>query len=206
MDLFKKFTLIGLCLILFSSCAKIFYSPDARSLAKQQNTLAIVPPTISIAGSRNMFAEVMKEQQRTESLSIQKEMYAWMLKRKMKDHLSQEIQDVETTNAKLKEAGYPEKTMTPAELCNVLGVDGVLTSNFQFVKPMSEAVAVALVLFEGDWGNTNEVHVSLSINDCSNKKLIWNYDHKISSSLGSSPARMVDRLMRKASRKMPYRN
>ena len=71
---------------------------------------------------------------------------------------------------------------------------------------MSEAAAVVLVFLEGDWGNTNEVHVSLSISDCSNKKLIWNYDHKISSTLGSSPARMVDRLMRKASRKMPYKN
>lgn len=206
MDLFKKFTLIGLCLILFSSCAKIFYTPDARSLAQNQSTIAIVPPTISIAGSRNMFAEVMKEQQRTESLSIQREMYAWILKRKMKDNFAQEIQDIETTNAKLKEAGYPEKTMTTAELCDALGVDGILTSNFQFVKPMSEAAAVALIFLEGDWGDTNEVHVSLSISDCSNKKLIWNYDHKISSTLGSSPARMVDRLMRKASRKMPYRN
>jgi len=33
--------------------------------------------------------------------------------------------------------------------------------------------------------------------------MIWNYDHKLSSSL-SSPARLVDELMRQASRKMPY--
>ena len=81
-------------------------------------------------------------------MSIQREMYAWILKRKMKDNFAQEIQDIETTNAKLKEAGYPEKPMTTAELCDVLGVDGILTSNFQFVKPMSEAAAVVLLFLD----------------------------------------------------------
>jgi len=33
--------------------------------------------------------------------------------------------------------------------------------------------------------------------------MIWNYDHKLSSSF-SSPVRLVDELMRQASRKMPY--
>jgi len=50
------------------------------------------------------------------------------------------------------------------------------------------------------------VHVSLSISDCANKKLIWNYDHKFDGTLGSNPSRLVDGLMRQASRKMPYTN
>ena len=69
---------------------------------------------------------------------------------------------------------------------------------------MSEVAAVALVLLDEEWGSTNEVHVSLSINDCQDRKLIWNYDHKFSGSLGSSPLRLVDELMREASEKMPY--
>ena len=35
-------------------------------------------------------------------------------------------------------------------------------------------------------------------------KLIFKYDNKFSGGLGSSAARLVDRLMRNASKKMPY--
>lgn len=206
MKLFKQISLIGLAIVLLSSCAKVFYSPDARSLAHNQKTVAIVPPTVSIAARKKIDAEAMKEQQKTESLNFQNEMYSWLLKRKMQGKISQEIQEIETTNAKLKKAGYPDNPLTTAELCQVLGVDGILTSNYGLSKPMSEGAAVAVALLVGAWGATNEVHVSLSISDCSNKKLIWNYDHKFSGSVGSSPSKLVDALMKRASKKMPYVN
>ena len=109
--------LIALVALLVSSCAKIFYSPDAYTLAHSQKFIAIVPPTVSITAKKNVSAEAMKEQQNTESISIQKEIYSWMLQRKMQGKISQEIQDVVTTNAILKKAGYPGNPLTTAELC-----------------------------------------------------------------------------------------
>lgn len=206
MKLFNKITLFVLAIVLFSSCAKIFYSPDAYTLAHNQKIFAIIPPTVSIAAHKKIDAEAIKEQQKTESINFQKEMYSWMLKRKMQGKIAQEIQDVETTNAKLKKAGFPENPLTTVELCDVLGVDGIMTSNYALSKPMSEGAAVAVALLVGVWGATNEVHVSLSISDCNNKKLIWNYDHKFSGSMGSSPSKLVDGLMRNASKKMPFMN
>ena len=103
----KQLLLILLATIIFSSCAKIYYTPDALTLAQRQKTIAIIPPTVSIAASRKIDAESMKEQQKTESVNFQKEMYSWMLKRKMQGKISQEIQEIETTNAKLQKAGYP---------------------------------------------------------------------------------------------------
>ncbi|MFZ0282728.1 MAG: hypothetical protein WAL29_13840, partial [Bacteroidales bacterium] len=70
-------------------------------------------------------------------------------------------------------------------------------------KPMSEGAAIAVGLLVGAIGPTNEATASLSVHDAGTKKMIWNYDHKLSSSLGT-PARLVDDLMRQASRKMPY--
>ncbi len=177
MNSIKKLFLIALSISVLTSCAKIFYSADAIPVAHSHKTIAIIPPTVSIAAGRKTDAEAIKEQQKTESLNFQKEIYAWMLKRKMQGKLTQEILDVETTNAKLISAGYPEKAMTPSEICAVLGAGG---------------------------GSTNEIRVSLNINDCTGKKLIWNYDHKYSGGIGSSPSRLVDAMMRKASTKMPY--
>lgn len=204
MKLFRLISLFGIALIILSSCAKIFHSPDAKVLANKQQSIAIIPPTVSIAARKKVDAEAIKEQQRTESLNFQKEMYSWLLKRKMQGKISQEIQDIETTNAKLNRAGYPDNPLTTAEICEALGVDGIMTSNYKLSKPMSDGAAVAIGLLVGVWGTTNEVVVSLSISDCDKKKLIWNYDHKFSGSLGSSPSRLVDGLLRNASKKMPY--
>jgi len=204
MKTIKKLFLITLSISILSSCAKIFYSEDAIPIAHSHETIAIIPPTISIAAGRKTDAEAIKEQQKTESLNFQKEIYAWMLKRKMQGKLTQEILDVETTNAKLINAGYPEKAMSPSEICSVLGVDGIIGSNFALSKPMSDGAAIALAVLGAGGGATNEVRVSLNINDCKGKKLIWNYDHKYSGGIGSSPSRLVDAIMRKASTKMPY--
>ena len=197
------FFLIALT-FLFQSCAKVFYAPDARYLASTHKIIAIIPPRVSIAARKKVDAAALIEQQKTESINFQREMYSWMLKRKMQGTIFVDIQDVETTNAKLAAAGFQDgKLLTPTDLSKILNVDGVLTSNYSLSKPMSEGAAIALVVLAGWWASTNEAVVSLSIHDSVSDKMIWNFDHKLSSTLGS-PARLVDELMRQASRKMPY--
>ena len=189
---------------LFQSCAKVFYAPDARYLASNQKIIAIIPPKVSIAARRKVDGAALIEQQKTESINFQREMYSWMLKRKMQGKILVDIQDVETTNAKLAAAGYGDtNSLTPSDLSKVLNVDGILTSNYSLSKPMSEGVAIALAIIGGEWGPTNEAVASLSIHDSGSDKMIWNYDHRLSSSMGS-PVRLVDDLMREASRRMPY--
>ncbi|HMU69461.1 MAG TPA: hypothetical protein PK511_09205 [Chitinophagales bacterium] len=127
-----------------------------------------------------------------------------MLKRKMQGKIKQEILDIETTNIKLQRAGWPETPLSPSEMSNVLGVDGVISSNYSMSKPMSEGGAIALSLLTGAYGATNEVNVTMSIYDRNTSTLIWNFDHKYSGGIGSSPCTLVDELMRYASKKMPY--
>ncbi|HOY07757.1 MAG TPA: hypothetical protein PLO67_20245 [Saprospiraceae bacterium] len=192
-------------ILIISSCAKIYNSPEAEARAKTHKIIAIAPPKVSIAASKKVDAEAIKEQQKTESVNFQKEMYSWMVKRKMQNRISVEVMDVETTNAKLKKAGYfDDNAMTPSEMCDALGVDGLMTSSYSLSKPMSEGAAVAVGILVGVWGSTNNTTVSLEIHDRETKKLIWNYNHKASGSVGSSPAQLVDNLMRNASKKMPY--
>lgn len=200
----QRFLIFSLLLVTITSCAKIYYSRDAFTLANQHKTIAIMPPTISIEARKKLDGDALIEQQKTESINFQREMYAWMLKRNRQGRITQEIQDVETTNILLARAGYPDSPLTKREICDILGVDGIMTSNFGLSKPVSEGGAVALYLLAGAFAATNEVRVNISITDSPNAKVIWNYDHKVSSSLGSSPSRIVDDIMRRSSRKMPY--
>jgi len=203
----KSLSVIVIVTILISSCAKIFYSPDASMLAHSQKNIAILPSTVSIEAKKKIDFESMSEEQKTESLNFQKEIYSWMLKRKMQGKITQEIQEIETTNAKLKKAGYPENPLTTSELCEVLGVNGIIISNFKLSKPISDEIAIAgRLLSSALYLPNNEVHASFSISDCNNKKLIWNYDNKISGSIGNNRSNLVDRLIMQAISKMPYMN
>lgn len=202
----KLGTLLLLCTVfVVGSCAKIYYSPDAKQRADNHEVIAIAPPIVSIAARKKIDAESLKEQQKTESINFQQEMYSWLLRRKMQNRVRVEILDVATTNAKLRKLGYfDDNPMSPSEISEALGVDAVITSNFALAKPMSEGAAIAVGLLVGAWGATNNTTVTLELHDLESKKLIWNYNHKVSGSVGSTPAGLVDNLMRSASRRMPY--
>jgi hypothetical protein len=96
------FFLIALT-FLFQSCAKVFYTPDARYLASTHKIIAIVTPKVSIAARRKVDGAALIEQQKTESINFQKEMYSWMLKRKMQGTIFVDISiciliSIKTTN------------------------------------------------------------------------------------------------------------
>ncbi len=187
-----------------SGCARVYFAPDAANLAATHRTIAIMPADITIAPHRRLTPELMKEQQKAESVSFQRELHSWMLRRKMQGHLSQNMKDLESTQAILQRAGYPETRYTITELCEMLEVDGIMTSSYHLTKPMSDGAAIAIGLLVGFWGATNEVSANLAIYHCGDGDLLWTYNRKYSGSVGSSTQRLVDRLMRDASRRLPY--
>ena len=191
-------------MLLVSCGPTIYLAPGGSQMAASHRNIAIMPPTVSIAASRNMTAEAMKEAQKTESINFQQEIYAFMLKRKGQGKFFVNIQDVETTNAIIAKATKDGDILTTADYCELLGVDGLITSNFAMSKPMSAGAAAALYVVTGGIGATNTVTTTLSIKDCSSAQLIWKYDYKYSGGLGSSPASLVEGLMRNASNRMPY--
>ena len=106
-----KASIILTAILTLNSCAKIYHTDDAEYLAQTQETVAILPPSVSIQAQMFVDAESMKERQNTMSLNIQKEMHSWMLRRKMQGKIFQEFMDIETVNAKLKKAGYWAKVL-----------------------------------------------------------------------------------------------
>lgn len=204
MSKFKNLLFLATILLLHS-CANVYLSPDAKSIVKKHTIIAIAPPKVTIAAQRKVDAAAIASQEKTESINFQKEMYSWLLRRKGQNKIQVEVLDVETTNAKLTKAGYFDGTaLTPNETCELLGVDAVITSNYSLVKPISEGAAAAFLVIAGVWTTTNSTAVTMELHDKANKKLLWNYNHKVSGSVGSTPAMLVDRLMRNASKKMPY--
>ena len=134
-------------------------------------------------------------------------MYSWFLRRSEKFHYTVTFQDVSRTNALLKKAGLNYNDLASkdkAEVAQILGVDAVIQNRSSMDKPMSEGAAVALGLLVGVWGSTNNVQTTINIHDGKSGNLLWKYDYQASGTVGSSTTRLVDALMKNASKKFPY--
>lgn len=205
---------IGLAALLFLSLScgpKIYKSADFDAAFARHKTVAILPAEVTTQlrpnEAKKVTAEQIEEMTQKTGYDIQDKMYSWLLRRSSKFHYTVTFQDVSRTNALLKDAGltYNDiKAKDRADLAKILKVDAVMQDKARMDKPMSEGAAVALGLLVGVWGATNKVETTINIHDGKSGNLLWKYDYEASGSVGSSTTKLVDALMRNASKKFPY--
>jgi hypothetical protein len=199
-------------IITMASCGPTIYkAQNFDSQTTSHKTVAILPSEVSIQlrpnETKKTTAEQIKQAEENTGKDIQDKMYSWFLKRSDKYKYTVSFQDISKTNALLSQAGISYNAMatkTKEELCQLLGVDAVISSRAAMKKPMSEGAAIAVGVLLGSWGSTNDVQTSISINEGKKGELVWKYDYNASGSVGSSTDRLVNALMRNASRKFPY--
>ena len=209
----KKAHLILVSFIFFlASCGpKIYKSAEFDAALAKHKKVAILPADVSIQlrpnQAKNTTAEQLAELSQKTGFDIQDKMYSWFLRRSDKFDYTVSFQDVNRTNALLKDAGISYSDLASkdrAEIAKILGVDAVLQNRSRMEKPMSEGAAVAIGIVFGAWGNTNKVETTINIHDAQSGDLLWKYDYEASGSVGSSTTKLVDGLMRNASKKFPY--
>ena len=190
----------------------LYENPDFDKIAKSHKIIAIVPFKTQVKLRPKQMKDITPEQlerlERSEGESIQSAMYSWFLKRKKRGDLqSLEIQDPRVTTSMLKKKDIDYDNImdfTPQELANILEVDAVISGEYETNKPMSEGAGIALGLVLGVWGSTNSATVNMSVHNAADGILLWNYNKKVSGSVGSSPEDLINILMRKASRRLAY--
>ena len=189
----------------------LFENPDFDKIAKDHKIIGVIPFKVSVTLRPRQMKDITPEQlermEKSEGEAIQSAMYSWFLKRKKRGKLSVDIQNPATTNAKLKKTGlnidnYEE--YTPSELAKILEVDSIIMGTFETNKPMSEGATVALGLLIGFWGPTNSATINLSIYNSVDGELLVNYNKKVRGGIGSDNDDLVNRIMRKASRRIAY--
>jgi hypothetical protein len=172
-------------------------------------TIAILPFDTSVKlrpkELKDFTQEQIVEMENAEALSIQKAMYSWFLTRKKRGSLLVDVQNPTVTNALLKKANidalkaYEE---LPKDVCDLLGVEAIVTGKFSTNKPMSNAAAIGLAIF-GFGGATQSATANMDIIHLDNEVVV-NYFKNVKGGLGSSSDDLVNVLMRKASRRIPY--
>lgn len=198
--------------LLVTACGpKIYKANNFTEKTANHKIVALLPSAVDITLRPNEMKKTTSQQihesEEKTGFMIQDKMYSWFLKRSNKFKYTVTFQDISKTNAILVKNGitYSElRNKTKEELAQLLGVDAVISSRASMKKPMSDGAAVAMGLLLGAWGSTNDVETSININEATNGDLVWKYDYVVSGSVGSSTDRLVNALMRNASKKFPY--
>ena len=199
-------------IFLLASCGpKIYKSSEFDATFAKHRIVAILPADVTSRlrpnEAKKVSVEQLEDMNEKTGYDIQDKMYSWFLRRSEKYKYTVTFQDISRTNSLLKKAGIDYKDIDSrdkAELAKLLGVDAVIQNRSSMDKPMSEGAAVALGVLVGVWGNTNNVQTAINIYDGKTGHLLWKYDYQASGSVGSSTTRLVDALMRNASKKFPY--
>ena len=209
----KKFFLQSVLIaFVFASCGPKIYKSSAFDAAlTKHKTVAILPADVSTRLRPNEAKKVTVEQlndiNEKTGFAIQDKMYSWFLRRSDKYQYTVTFQDITRTNALLKQAGISYNdlaTKDRTELSKLLGVDAVLQNRTSLDKPMSDGAAVAVGVIFGVWGNTNSAQTTINIHDGKSGNLLWKYDYDAAGSIGSSADKLVNALMKNASKKFPY--
>ena len=209
----KKYIIAVLLLAAISASAqtRLFVDPDFDKIGYDHESIAIVPfkTTVKLRPKQMEKLEPgqMEKMEFDESQNIQLALFSWFLKRRQQGKMWVDVQDATTTNVTLAKNGidyYTINDYTPAELAEILGVDAVIKGTFETTQPMSEGASLALGVLFGFYGTTNQATMNMFIHNGEDGKVLVNYNKGVAGSLGSTPEQLINIIMRKASRRIPY--
>ncbi|MDB2672747.1 hypothetical protein N9Y86_02455 [Flavobacteriaceae bacterium] len=204
------FTILISSFFFYSSAqTKLYVSPEADEYVAATKTIAIVPLKVEIKMRPKQLKDFTSEQitdmELDEAYNIQKSMYSWFLNKKKKGKLLVNIQSPKKTNKLLKDAGIDPNISheeLASDLSGILGVEAIITGTFETNKPMSNAAAIGLALL-GVGGATQNVTLNLDIIH-KDDEIVVNYLKNMKGGLGSSTDDLINVLMRKTARRIPY--
>ena len=195
----------------YAQTREIYVNPQFNELARDHRKLAILPFKTIIKLRPKQMEQMSPEQlaqlQKDEGLAVQSALHTYFLKRQGQHNLKVSFQDINTTNAQLAKHHIDQQELeklTPKELADILDVDGIITGILSTDKPMSEGASAALGILVGIYGPTNSGKCTININDAATGDLLWKYEKTLSRSLGSDTNTVINTIMRKASRQLPY--
>lgn len=195
--------------------AKIYEHQTLDKYVSNHKSIAILPMDVVLRDTKakeknRTDPEELKRMEKSYQETFQNSMYSWFLKMKGKGKISQEIQDVNKTNTMLKRWGIEDvkdlSNYTYDEIAKMLEVDGVFAGNVVATQSFSKGGAVALAVLTGVSVKTGDADVFIKLYDKSEGELLWSFDRTVASNYANTPEDVVDYLMKRVSKRFPYKN
>ncbi|MBL7472109.1 DUF4136 domain-containing protein [Robertkochia sediminum] len=209
----KKLLIITICLFstsLIFAQKSVYQSNSFEILSKDHKTLAILPfaTRLEMENSGNSESAMLKNQKIHEGYVVQQALEQFFLQRDKKKDYRVEFQNVENTNALLKQAGVTTENLdikTTQELSNILGVDGVISGDLVLNRLLSQGVDTTFNFIDYISGKSNYGRITIKLSDGATGKLLWRFEQVIDRKSGKNTTAIIDKMMRQSTRKFPYR-
>ncbi|WP_298512777.1 hypothetical protein [uncultured Kordia sp.] len=189
---------------------KIYESDKFDELSKDHKIIAILPfqTTLNLKSKDKTYTKAqIQELEEREGVAVQEALESYFLNRKRKKKLKIEFQDINTTNRMLKKAGVVSEDMdiySPQELCKILKVDAVISGSLTSRLLLSKDIDTSFDLITYLKGKSDYGKIIIKLSDKTTGKLLWRYEKTINRKSGKNTQNIINRMMRKASRKFPY--
>ena len=197
--------------IQFSTAQKNIYESDAfEELSKDHKIIAVLPfqTTLNLKSDEKSYSDKqIKALEEEEGVAVQQALESYFLKRKQKKKLKIQFQDINTTNRLLKKAGVTMDNIdiyAPQELCKILKVDALISGSLVSRLLLSKEVDTSFNLITFLKGKSDYGKIIIKLSDEKTGKLLWRYEKTIDRKSGKNTQAIIDKMMRKATRKFPY--
>ena len=190
-----------------SAQKNIYESDKFDELSSEHQNLAIIPFLTHLELKDNIPDNEIRELEKKEGYAVQDALETYFSKRKKKKKFSVEFQNIKNTNAILQKNNITYENIdvhSVKELCNILGVDGLISGTLDLNVLLSKGVPTEFSLLDYINGDANYGRIGVKISDGATGKLLWKYEKRINKKSGKNTNDLIELMMKLASRKFPY--
>lgn len=202
------FSLLALFFILTANAQKGIYESDKfEELSENHNTLAIIPFFTYLELEEKVPRSELAKLEEKEGYAVQDALETYFGRGKKRKKFSVDFQNTDNTNAILAQNNITYEnidTYTIRELSKFLGVDGIISGNLDLNILLSEGVPSEFNFIDYILGDANYGRIGIKISDGDTGKLLWKYEEEINKKSGRNTDDLIDRMMKKATRRFPY--
>ncbi|WP_343485809.1 hypothetical protein [Allomuricauda sp. d1] len=185
----------------------IYESPRFDELSEEHEVLAIVPFITQLKLDSGQSQNEVKELAEREGYAVQDALESYFSRRKKRKKFNVEFQNTENTNALLLKNNINYDNIdvyTVKELSDILGVDGIISGNLDLNILLSKGVPTDFNILDFFSGEANYGRIGIKVSDGQTGKLLWRYENNITKKTGKNTMELIDKMMKKATRKFPY--
>ncbi len=203
----KLFSLLALFFLVVVHAQKDIYESDKfEELSRDHHTLAIIP-FFTYLDLEDVPRSELKKLEEKEGYAVQNALETYFGRGRKKKKFSVDFQNTKNTNAILAQHQITYDnidTFTIKELSKYLGVDGIISGNLDLNILLSEGVPSEFSFIDYILGDANYGRIGIKISDGDTGKLLWKYEQEITKKSGRNTDDLIDKMMKKATRKFPY--
>lgn len=184
----------------------IYESGKFDQLSRDHKALAILPFFTDL-DLDNVSPEEKHQLEEQEGYAVQNALETYFGRGKKRKKFSVDFQNISNTNAILAQNNITYDnidTYTIKDLARILNVDGVISGNLNLNILLSRGISTELSLMDYILGAADYGRIGIKVSDGSTGKLLWKYENEINKKSGKNTLEMIDKMMKKATRRFPY--